>query len=337
MKILKKILIGLVSIIVVVVVFSLFLSRHVYVERSRVINAPKEIVFNQINTIKNWEKWSPWHRLDPKMQITYFGPEAGTGAGYSWKSEQKNVGNGKLTITASGGDSILNEMNFGEQGPAIAGYRFSKEGDGVKVTWYLKSDMGMNPIGKIFGLFMDKMIGPDFERGLRNLDSVSVLASKNSALPPTYKIEMVTVEPLNYMSVRRSCKMDSLGANLGSMYGEIGAAMKTQGIKQAGPVFAFYHEFSPEKIDFEAAVPVDKKGKATGKVMAAELQKTAAAMADYYGPYDEKMQAAHDQLHAFIKAQGKEISGSPWEVYVTDPMEEKDPAKVLTKIYYPVK
>ena len=36
----------------------------------------------------------------------------------------------------------------------------------------MDTDMGKNPIGKFFGLMMDKMVGPDFERGLNNLKSL---------------------------------------------------------------------------------------------------------------------------------------------------------------------
>jgi effector-binding domain-containing protein len=338
MKALKKILLGVLAFVLVIVIFSLFLSRKVYVERSLIIKAPKEVVFAQINTIKNWEKWSPWHRLDPKMQLTYFGPESGAGAGYSWKSDQKNVGNGKLTISASGGDSILNLMEFGGQSPALAGYRFAKQDSGVKVTWYLQSDMGMNPIGKIFGLFMDKMIGPDFEKGLHNLDSVSQAeAKKTSAAPAPCKIEMGSWDGMQILTAHRVCKADSIGFMLGSAYGEIGMAAKKQGLKQAGSVMAIYNTFTMEKVDFEAAVPTDKAGKSDGGVIAKELPKCDVAVADYYGPYNEGMHAAHQQLHDFIKAQGKEISGAPWEVYVGDPGIEKDWTKILTKIYYPVK
>ena len=40
-----------------------------------------------------------------------------------------------------------------------------------KVTWSNGGDLGMNPVGRYFGLFMDRMMGPDFQSGLEKLKS----------------------------------------------------------------------------------------------------------------------------------------------------------------------
>jgi hypothetical protein len=40
---------------------------------------------------------------------------------------------------------------------------------GVKVVWVDAGELGMNPVHRWFGLFLDRIIGPDFERGLNNL------------------------------------------------------------------------------------------------------------------------------------------------------------------------
>ena len=174
MKILKKIGLVLLVIIVLVCVISLFLPSNVKVERSLVINAPSEVVFEQINNLKNWDKWAVWNQMDPNMTKEYFGPERGSGSGYSWKSENKNVGHGKLTITESKANELINtDLEFADQGISKGGFTFSTEGAGVKVNWSMDMDMGMNPIGKFFGLAMDKMLGPDFEKGLAQLKQVS--------------------------------------------------------------------------------------------------------------------------------------------------------------------
>ena len=46
-------------------------------------------------------------------------------------------------------------------------------GDGTHVTWSFDSDMGAGPIGRYFGLLMDRMVGPDFEGGLANLKALA--------------------------------------------------------------------------------------------------------------------------------------------------------------------
>ena len=42
----------------------------------------------------------------------------------------------------------------------------------TEVTWSMEADLGFNPISRYFGLFFDSMIGPDFEKGLNNLNNI---------------------------------------------------------------------------------------------------------------------------------------------------------------------
>ncbi len=77
MKTFKKILLGLLAFIVVVLIVGFFLPRKTHVERSAEISASPEVVYDQVNNLKNWVTWSPWHHLDPKMKMEYFGPESG--------------------------------------------------------------------------------------------------------------------------------------------------------------------------------------------------------------------------------------------------------------------
>jgi hypothetical protein len=47
------------------------------VTRSAIIDAPPNVVFRQINELRNWEAWSPWAKLDPQARTSYDGPAAG--------------------------------------------------------------------------------------------------------------------------------------------------------------------------------------------------------------------------------------------------------------------
>src|ERR1035438_5853550 len=114
MKTLKKIGIVIISIIVLLVVVSFFLPSKMHVQRSMVMNASAENVYYQINTLKNWEKWSPWHKKDSAMKLIYEGPAEGIGAKYTWESEVSDVGKGNLSIKDSKPDeTIVCNMVFG--------------------------------------------------------------------------------------------------------------------------------------------------------------------------------------------------------------------------------
>jgi len=171
MKILKKIGLGLLALIVLLVIISFFLPSKTHLERSIVINAPADSIFAQVNTMQNWPNWSPWAKIDPAMKTTYFGPASGEGAGYSWDS--KKVGKGTLTVTKSVTNELLEtKMDFGDRGFANAFFKLSPAEGGTKVVWGFDSETGMNPIAKYFGLLMDKFLGPDYEKGLANIKAV---------------------------------------------------------------------------------------------------------------------------------------------------------------------
>ncbi|NDK55478.1 SRPBCC family protein [Pontibacter fetidus] len=174
MKLLKNIGLGLLSVLVLLAVFSLFISSTLRIERSVEVAAPANAAFEQVNTLRNWEQWSPWHKIDPHMLLTYSGPDGGTGASYNWFSKHPDVGDGGFKITKSEPNKlILAEMDFGPNGVANATYTFNQTPKGTRISWVMESDLGMNPVGKYMGLFLlDEMVGKDFETGLNNIKQI---------------------------------------------------------------------------------------------------------------------------------------------------------------------
>ena len=75
----KKILIGLVVLLVLLAIVVALQPSDFRISRSAAISAPPEKVFAQVNELRNWEAWSPWAKMDPSMKQTYEGPAAGSG------------------------------------------------------------------------------------------------------------------------------------------------------------------------------------------------------------------------------------------------------------------
>jgi effector-binding domain-containing protein len=337
MNILKKIGIGLLSLVILLLVISLFLPSKVKVERSLVMKAPPEAIFAQINTLKNWEQWSAWHKMDPTMALEYEGPAEGLGAKYKWKSE--DMGTGELLITASvPSKEIITQLDL-QMGKADAKYSIEPTEEGTKVTMTFEGDMGMKPWMKYMGLMMDRMIGKSYDEGLANIQKIVENAPPPAPAPTeteaTYKVEETTVTAQPVLTIRAKSTPQELSNKLGEIYSEIIKEMAKTGQKQTSMPFAIYHKWSAEDVDVEAGIPVDKMGKTNGKINATELKAGKVILVKYYGPY-EGSEKAHLAIDSYVKANNKKVTGSPWEVYVTDPGVEKDPAKVLTEIYYPI-
>src|SRR3990172_8940809 len=160
MKTLKKIGIGLIVLLLILLVISFFLPSKIKVERSIVVKASADTIFKQINNFKNWEQWSPWQNIDPDMETVYSGNVEGVGATSEWKSKNPNVGNGRMEITASTpNESVVLSIDFTGHGVSTGYFNITPEGEDTKVVWSMDMDMGTNPISKYFGLMMDRMIG----------------------------------------------------------------------------------------------------------------------------------------------------------------------------------
>ncbi len=173
MKILKRILLVLAIILLVITAIGLLLPSHVHIERSTVINKPREMVFAYVNDLRNWNTWSPFYELDTTASYSHDGPPAGKGSKISWVSAHKNVGTGSITISGvNEPSSIQQELNFMEEGTARANFNFEEEGAATRMTWGFDFDTGFNPLLRILGKFMDGMVGKDFEKGLANLKSI---------------------------------------------------------------------------------------------------------------------------------------------------------------------
>jgi Polyketide cyclase / dehydrase and lipid transport len=145
------------------------------VSRSAVLPASAETIFPHINSLKNWQDWSPWAQLDPNAKATFSGPETGPGAQFSWQGNNQ-VGAGTMTIAESEPSKRIKiKLDFLKPmaSSSFAEFTLQPEGAGTRVTWTMS---GERPFGArlMCTLFnADKMVGGMFEKGLANLASVS--------------------------------------------------------------------------------------------------------------------------------------------------------------------
>ncbi len=170
----KKFLIIFLSIIGLLLLGSLLMSNHYHNEHTIMVKAPIAVVFNQANTLKNWEKWSPWVKMDPSIKMIYNEIPSGKGASYSWDGENPNVGKGSMVITNSVPDQfIVYAISFDGERDVTSAHKFEQVGDSVKVTWTFDSDMGYNPVAKYMTKIMSGMMEETFDNGLKNMKAVA--------------------------------------------------------------------------------------------------------------------------------------------------------------------
>ena len=179
MKILKYALLVIGILIVTVLIAAIFIPKEYQVARSVSIDAPQGVVMDQVKSLKKMNEWSPFTEQDPNMQITYSGPEGQVGSSSAWKS--KEMGEGSQTITKLTDDRVETQLNFKEpmEGEATSYFQTAMEGKMVKATWGME---GRNPYPfNIMCLFMDNMVGKDYEKGLAKLKARCESMAKGTA------------------------------------------------------------------------------------------------------------------------------------------------------------
>jgi hypothetical protein len=154
------------------------------VERTQHIDAPPDAVRDRVIDLRRWEAWSPWEDLDPDLQRTYGGAASGVGSWYEWDGNRK-AGKGRMEIIDADASTVRIDLQFVKPFKSHSNtvFEFQPAGDGTHVTWSMVGPH--TAMTKVMGLFlsMDKMIGPDFEKGLARLRTEAEAAAGSTDQP----------------------------------------------------------------------------------------------------------------------------------------------------------
>ena len=86
----------------------------------------------------------------------------------------------------------------------------------------------------------------------------------------------------------------------------------------------------------DLAIPVEKADKGKGRIRVETIPAQKAVVAHFFGAYN-MTGPTYQILDQYVKESGRVVTSGPWEIYITDPMAEKDTAKWETSIVFPVK
>jgi len=171
------------------------LPDRAHVERSITIARPQSQIHLLLTNPRRFNDWSPWFALDPAASYTYSGADSGVGAKLAWSGSTAEVGSGSQTIVAVKPDeSVSMAVDFGARGSANMRFDLSRQSDETRVTWSLDSEFPLrldshffgDAAGRYAGVFLDRLVGGDLERGLVNLQQLA------NTFPP---VDIAGIEP----------------------------------------------------------------------------------------------------------------------------------------------
>jgi len=320
-KFLRFLGILLLIVIVAIVVLGLVEPKDVIVERSTTINAPQAVVMDQVTNFKNWNNWSPWYKMEPTMKMEYTGTDGQPGSGYHWTGTK--TGEGTMTNTGVDNGTMKFDLKFMKPHEANAdGWFKTKDASGqTKVTWglHMHCSFPMNFMNAFMN--MDKMMGPDFESGLKDMKTY---AEAHATAANDIKITETQFPGHIYCGVHKTIGWNDLSKFFMDTKNQLGQP----------PTWGLYWTWDTVKhqTDMAAVFVVADSSKRMKGASYINVPSSSACMVAYTGPY-QGMMSPHMALHKYCASKNMKVK-LVMEEYLKGPGNEKDSTKYVTNIYY---
>jgi effector-binding domain-containing protein/uncharacterized protein YndB with AHSA1/START domain len=344
-KVLKRILIGVGALVLLLLLIGLFLPATAHVERSTSIAAPAETVFDLVSNLRRFNEWSPWFEIDPATEFVYSGPEQGVGARLQWSSQSPELGSGAQEIVVSEPPSrVRMRIEFEDETRAHSELRLAPGGTGTQVTWAFEADFGRNLFGRYFGLYLDRALGPYYERGLGNLKVVAEAEAAQPTAAAPLQISEITVPAIDIAYVEGVVALDpdAIPKALDAALSQVNAFLRENGLEQKGPPLAINRFYDESGWGFEAAIPFG--GPESARAKAAASTGTVKVGRTYAGRVlrgvhvgdQSSLPDTYRQLEDHMSHENLEPNGRSWEQYMSN--RSQTPAEKLeTHVYLPIK
>lgn len=147
--------------------------------------------------------------------------------------------------------------------------------------------------------------------------------------------ELVELEPMPTAVVRGAVPMAEIATFYDRSFTEVAAAVERQGRSPQG-AFGLYLAPPGDVIELEVGFVMDGEVEPDGEVVPSSLPGGRVARLVHHGAYDG-LGEAWGGLMTWVGEQGLAPAGAMWEVYVTDPTPEVDPASLRTDLFCPVR
>ena len=310
------------------------LDNEFKVTRTRQIDAPADLVFNQIANLKNWDKWAPWKDKDTLIKFEYPGSTDKEGDYFRFTDSEGN--RQKLTnLTLSPDSLIVQTLSSTEQTQEYR-WQIKPNDKGVSVSWTVSGELPLAQ--RFFSNKIDDLMGPSMTRGLELIDKSvhNDMAKHESAV-----IKPVDLSPTFYLYKTASCKMDSLGKEMDKILPEVIIyAVKNQ-IETNGKPFVIYNkrDVNNNSVIFSAAVPTKEKVSVNdANILTGQTPGGLYLKIKFQGDY-KYLDTAWNKGYNYINSQENLIidtTREPFEIYAVGHTKSLNPADWITYVYIPV-
>jgi len=154
-------------------------------------------------------------------------------------------------------------------------------------------------------------------------------------------IEIIEIIEQTTLTIREEAKTESVPERMGKIFSEILSFMDKKGIASTGAPFAYWHNMSSDSIskgifDMECGFPISVLVEDKGRIKRSKLPGGRVITALHIGSY-ETLTETYEVVMAWIRKNGYQVEENMWETYLTNPAEEPDKSKWMTRIFLPMK
>ena len=335
MKALKIIGIIVGVLVAAILIIPLFVSSPVVVSAETDIALEPEQILPSLASFDSREDWDPWVAKDSTTEVTVKSKPGYVGSTYQWTGEL--IGSGRMEVTSVTENSYISaNLWFGDaEEPALVEWNLRPSGIGTIAQWSFSMEAAY-PFGRLSMLIGKSFLMKDFEAGLANLKKL--LEANPPSKTPLGPISVEVQDPFEAMVAKGAGTMEEMAQQMGMLYGMVFAEVGKQQLEVAGPVFVHYLDYDEAAgfSNYLAGVPVSKKGKDAGDVMAVSYEEMKVVQGLHTGPYEE-FKTSYGLLGAHIENHSLEVTGEAFEFYIVSMQQEEDSSKWRTRIAFPLK
>ncbi|MBG9733466.1 MerR family transcriptional regulator [Paenibacillus alvei] len=147
------------------------------------------------------------------------------------------------------------------------------------------------------------------------------------------EVQLVETQSLNILYTRRMMTSNDYAQGYETYFSRLYEQIAVERLTMLGTPMTIYHspEYNPLGNDTEFAIPIKETVKGTR-----DLPGGLCAKSIVNGPYAE-LTSVYAKLREWVEHEGYELVNSPYEVYITDPINATSPEDMLTEVYFPIK
>jgi hypothetical protein len=164
----------LAAVVATPLIVAAFLPRTYTVSREIIVARPASQLSTLVADFSTRTRWIPWAVTEPDASYIVTGTAGEYGSQFSWNGAK--VGAGTATLTShTVGSRVETALDFTKPMSMRATDTFAFDAidpNHTRVTWTNRGTLAY-PIGRLFGLVADKVIGNDYAAGLVRLQSVA--------------------------------------------------------------------------------------------------------------------------------------------------------------------